>query len=331
MSAKILVVDDDPNVQRLLSFTLKQEGYDVVVAGDGAEGFKLWAQDPPALILLDVMLPKLDGYQVAAQDPRRGGRRGPRPDHHAHRRERGRAEDPRPAGRRGRLPGQALPPGRAPGPDQEPAGAVRAPTTCSSAGRRSAASSRSTAPRVAWGRRRSRSTPRSRSTASWAARSASSTPTSSSATTGSSWTSAWTARASSTSSPRRRSTPTSSAVSLVKHDSGIDLLLAPPVARDGRARHEGAPRPDPRGPPRPLRLRRRRRRQAPRRPRTSAIFDAADALFVVMTADLSCLKNVRLVLETLGHIGYDGRAGQAGPQPLERVHGHQRRRTPRAP
>jgi len=67
MSAKILVVDDDPNVQRLLSFTLKQEGYEVVIAGDGAEGFRLWAEDPPALVLLDVMLPKLDGYQVAAK------------------------------------------------------------------------------------------------------------------------------------------------------------------------------------------------------------------------------------------------------------------------
>jgi|BarGraNGADG00212_2_1021979.scaffolds.fasta_scaffold23185_2 pilus assembly protein CpaE len=67
MSATILVVDDDPNVQRLLSFTLKQEGYEVSVAGDGAEGFRLWAQDSPALVLLDVMLPKLDGYQVATK------------------------------------------------------------------------------------------------------------------------------------------------------------------------------------------------------------------------------------------------------------------------
>ncbi len=67
MAAKILVVDDDPNVQRLLSYTLKQEGYDVVVAADGAEGFKLWSQEQPALILLDVMLPKLDGYQVAGK------------------------------------------------------------------------------------------------------------------------------------------------------------------------------------------------------------------------------------------------------------------------
>lgn len=65
--AKILVVDDDPNVQRLLQYTLKQEGYDVVVAADGAEGFRLWGVEEPALILLDVMLPKLDGYQVAAK------------------------------------------------------------------------------------------------------------------------------------------------------------------------------------------------------------------------------------------------------------------------
>jgi pilus assembly protein CpaE len=64
---KILIVDDDPNVQRLLQYTLKQEGYDVSVAADGAEGFRLWGTESPDLILLDVMLPKLDGYQVAAK------------------------------------------------------------------------------------------------------------------------------------------------------------------------------------------------------------------------------------------------------------------------
>ena len=67
MAAKILVVDDDPNVQRLLQYTLKQEGYEVVIASDGAEGFRLWGAEAPDLILLDVMLPKLDGYQVAAK------------------------------------------------------------------------------------------------------------------------------------------------------------------------------------------------------------------------------------------------------------------------
>jgi pilus assembly protein CpaE len=65
MAAKILVVDDDPNVQRGLENTLKQEGYDVVVASDGAEAFRLYGAESPDLILLDVMLPKLDGYQVA--------------------------------------------------------------------------------------------------------------------------------------------------------------------------------------------------------------------------------------------------------------------------
>ena len=65
MAAKILVVDDDAHVQRLLGYTLKQEGYEVLIAADGAEGFRLWGTESPALILLDVMLPKMDGYQVA--------------------------------------------------------------------------------------------------------------------------------------------------------------------------------------------------------------------------------------------------------------------------
>lgn len=62
---KILVVDDEANVQRLLQYTLKQAGYSVVVAGDGQEAIRLWTAEEPALILLDVGLPKLDGYGVA--------------------------------------------------------------------------------------------------------------------------------------------------------------------------------------------------------------------------------------------------------------------------
>jgi len=64
---KILVVDDDPNVQRLLRVTLKQEGFEVIVAGDGAEGLRMWEAESPALILLDVTLAKLDGYEVATK------------------------------------------------------------------------------------------------------------------------------------------------------------------------------------------------------------------------------------------------------------------------
>ncbi len=65
--AKILVVDDDQSVRRLLEYTLKQEGYEVLLAADGAEGLRLWQTDAPALVLLDVLLPKLDGYQVATK------------------------------------------------------------------------------------------------------------------------------------------------------------------------------------------------------------------------------------------------------------------------
>ena len=67
MPARILVVDDDPNIQRLLTFTLKQEGYEVLIASDGADGVRQWQAEHPDLILLDVMLPRLDGYQVAAK------------------------------------------------------------------------------------------------------------------------------------------------------------------------------------------------------------------------------------------------------------------------
>ena len=100
MPAKILVVDDDPNVQRQLQYSLKQEGYDVVAASDGTEGLRLWGAEAPDLILLDVMLPKMDGYEVAITIRLAGEQRGPRPDHHADRRTGGRAEGPRPPGGR---------------------------------------------------------------------------------------------------------------------------------------------------------------------------------------------------------------------------------------
>jgi pilus assembly protein CpaE len=67
MAGKVLVVDDDASVQRLLQFTLEQEGYEVVVAADGAEGLRIWQQAAPTLIILDVAVPTLDGYEVATQ------------------------------------------------------------------------------------------------------------------------------------------------------------------------------------------------------------------------------------------------------------------------
>jgi pilus assembly protein CpaE len=67
LAGKVLVVDDDASVQRLLQYTLKQEGYEVVVAADGAEGIRLWQLETPSLILLDVSIQPLDGYEVATR------------------------------------------------------------------------------------------------------------------------------------------------------------------------------------------------------------------------------------------------------------------------
>jgi len=62
---KILVVDDEPDVASLLTLLLKSQGYDVVAAGDGQEALEKARSEQPDLILLDVMLPKMDGYKVA--------------------------------------------------------------------------------------------------------------------------------------------------------------------------------------------------------------------------------------------------------------------------
>ena len=64
MSAKILVVDDEPDALELIEFNLKAAGYEVVTAADGAEGLKKARTAAPALILLDVMLPEMDGMEV---------------------------------------------------------------------------------------------------------------------------------------------------------------------------------------------------------------------------------------------------------------------------
>ena len=62
--AKILVVDDIPENVRLLEAVLVPRGYDVVTARDGLEALELVESEKPDLILLDVMMPGLDGYAV---------------------------------------------------------------------------------------------------------------------------------------------------------------------------------------------------------------------------------------------------------------------------
>ncbi|MFA5113639.1 MAG: response regulator [Candidatus Margulisiibacteriota bacterium] len=62
---KILVVDDEPDVASLLTLMLKSQGYAVITAGDGQEALEKARGEAPDLILLDVMLPRMDGYKVA--------------------------------------------------------------------------------------------------------------------------------------------------------------------------------------------------------------------------------------------------------------------------
>ncbi len=66
-SEKILVVDDDNNICELLRLYLEKEGYGVVIANDGATAVKLFQSASPDLVLLDIMLPALDGWQVCRE------------------------------------------------------------------------------------------------------------------------------------------------------------------------------------------------------------------------------------------------------------------------
>ena len=66
MTAKILVADDDPMLQRLIMNTLKLEQYDVVIASDGEQALQLARSEKPDLIILDVMMPMKNGFEVCA-------------------------------------------------------------------------------------------------------------------------------------------------------------------------------------------------------------------------------------------------------------------------
>jgi len=62
---RILVVDDEPDALKMVSLTLTPEGYQVITASDGEEALRLAASERPDLILLDVMMPNMDGFEVA--------------------------------------------------------------------------------------------------------------------------------------------------------------------------------------------------------------------------------------------------------------------------
>ena len=64
VAKRILLVDDEPLIIKGLRFTLEQEGYEILTAADGEEALEVFHNEPVDLVLLDVMLPKLDGIQV---------------------------------------------------------------------------------------------------------------------------------------------------------------------------------------------------------------------------------------------------------------------------
>ena len=63
----ILVIEDEKDIQELIHFNLSQQGFDVILAEDGQKGVFLCQTKSPDLVLLDIMLPKLDGYEVCKQ------------------------------------------------------------------------------------------------------------------------------------------------------------------------------------------------------------------------------------------------------------------------
>ena len=65
--ATLLIVDDEPNVLKLLETLLQHEGYQTLTASSGEEALALVARQPPDLILLDIMMPGMDGFEVASQ------------------------------------------------------------------------------------------------------------------------------------------------------------------------------------------------------------------------------------------------------------------------
>lgn len=74
MSQKILVIEDEPTLSRLLSYNLAQEGYETDVVGDGAEGYQAAVRNTYDLIILDIMLPGMNGFEVLSKLRQKGSK-----------------------------------------------------------------------------------------------------------------------------------------------------------------------------------------------------------------------------------------------------------------
>ncbi|HAE12772.1 MAG TPA: DNA-binding response regulator, partial [Bacteroidetes bacterium] len=64
---KILIVDDEPDVLEFIEYNLTREDYDVVKASNGKDALKMAASEKPSLILLDIMMPEMDGIEVCRE------------------------------------------------------------------------------------------------------------------------------------------------------------------------------------------------------------------------------------------------------------------------
>ena len=67
MSKKILIVDDEPNIVMSLEYAFKKKEFEVFIARDGTEALEIAGNERPNIILLDIMMPKMDGYETLKQ------------------------------------------------------------------------------------------------------------------------------------------------------------------------------------------------------------------------------------------------------------------------
>jgi len=67
VAEKILVVDDDPMLLQLIQSTLKQDNYEVIVASNGADGLRHLSEVKPHLVILDIMMPSMDGWEICSR------------------------------------------------------------------------------------------------------------------------------------------------------------------------------------------------------------------------------------------------------------------------
>ena len=67
MKRKILIVDDEPNIVMSLEYTFKKKNFEVFIARDGSEALQILEDSFPDVVLLDIMMPNVDGYQTLKQ------------------------------------------------------------------------------------------------------------------------------------------------------------------------------------------------------------------------------------------------------------------------